>query len=89
MWRGIRIVAFLALVYWAFQVAAEIRWRHEYHCNDCFALSGFPFHYYNHGGYAGGGGYLWLGVIGNIVTLFASAAVLEWTWGELLRRGGC
>ena len=28
--------------------------RHPYHCDDCFALHGFPFVYRNDGGFAGG-----------------------------------
>jgi hypothetical protein len=34
----------------------------EPNCDDCFAKVGFPFHYINHGGFAGGGGYIWSGV---------------------------
>jgi hypothetical protein len=32
------------------------------HCWDCFAKVGFPFHYLNHGGFAGGGGYIRSGI---------------------------
>jgi hypothetical protein len=50
------------------------------HCSDCFARRGWPFAYYNEGGFADGAGYIWSGVAGNSIVLLVLAALIAWGW---------
>lgn len=54
-------------------------WRSD--CYDCFAPHGVPFTYFHEGGFAGGEGFVWLGVLGNLtfIVMLALAADLVWT----------
>lgn len=57
-------------------------WRWQ--CSDCFAPHGVPFLYFHEGGFAGGAGFIWKGVIGNSFVVLALASVLSLVWSGLL-----
>lgn len=56
-------------------------WRSD--CSDCFAPHGVPFTYFHEGGYAGGEGFVWLGVLGNLTVIVILATAAEFVWTEL------
>jgi len=46
-------------------------------CADCFRPHGLPFTYYREGGFAGGGGIVWLGAIADAVAVAGTALLFE------------
>lgn len=59
-------------------------WRST--CSDCFATHGVPFTFFHEGGFAGGEGFVWAGVVGNTVVALALALVLGLVWSRFARR---
>ena len=55
-------------------------------CSDCFFRQGLPFAYFNEGGYVGGGGYIWLGVVGNFLVVVVTGISLGWMWTRIAGR---
>jgi len=55
-------------------------------CWDCFAHYGFPFAYYNMGGFAGGAGIIWPGLLGDLVIVILGAIVMVAVWEFVSRR---
>ena len=55
-------------------------------CWDCFAHYGFPFAYYNMGGFVGGAGIIWPGLLGDLVTVIFGAVLIVAIWEFVLRR---
>jgi len=53
---------------------------------DCFGRYGFPFAYYNEGGFAGGAGVIWTGLLGDFAAIIVGALLLAKAWNSLLRR---
>lgn len=51
-------------------------------CYDCFAPRGFPFTYFHEGGFAGGEGFVWSGVVGDALLLFAIGLIVGWIWNR-------
>jgi hypothetical protein len=51
-------------------------------CFDCFAPHGFPFTYFHEGGLAGGGGFVWSGVAGDTLLIFAVGVIVGWIWNR-------
>jgi hypothetical protein len=49
-------------------------WRED--CFDCFARHGVPLFYFHEGGFAGGAGFVWTGVVGNTVVVLFVALLL-------------
>ena len=51
-------------------------------CYDCFFPHGLPFTFYHEGGFAGGEGFVWLGILGNTLTavILAGASGFVWSW---------
>ncbi|HEY3973768.1 MAG TPA: hypothetical protein VGM18_12240 [Candidatus Sulfotelmatobacter sp.] len=55
-------------------------------CSDCFFRYGVPFAFFNEGGFGGGSGIIWLGVLGDALVVVVAGAILGWTWNRGLRR---
>ena|SRR5215467_1127383 len=55
-------------------------------CFDCFAAHGIPFTYFQDGGFAGGAGFVWSGVLGNTLVVVATGAIIAWVWNRLAQR---
>jgi len=55
------------------------RWR----CSDCFAPHGIPFTFFHEGGFAGGAGFVWTGILGNSIVVILAALVLGLVWNRL------
>ena len=52
-------------------------------CYDCFAPHGIPFTYFHEGGYAGGEGFVWAGVLGNSNLVLVVALAFGLVWNRL------
>ena len=59
-------------------------WREV--CFDCFAPHGVPFVWFHEGGFAGGSGFIWTGVVGNSVTALAVALLLVLVWRRIAEK---
>jgi len=46
-------------------------------CADCFRPHGLPFTYFREGGFAGGGGIVWLGAVADAVAVAGAALLFE------------
>ena len=55
-------------------------------CSDCFFRKGLPFAHSNEGGYVGGSGYIWLGVVGNFLVVVVTGISLGWMWTRIAGR---
>jgi hypothetical protein len=55
-------------------------------CFDCFRPHGVPFTFFHEGGFAGGEGFVWSGVIGDSLVVFLFALVLGWVWNWLSQK---
>jgi hypothetical protein len=55
-------------------------WRSP--CADCFAPHGVPFTFFHEGGFAGGEGFVWTGILGNSVVVLVLALVLGLLWSK-------
>ena len=51
-------------------------WHRPVSCDDCFFPYGVPFTFYRNGGFAGGNGFVWTGVAGNLLVVAASALLI-------------
>ncbi|HJX84297.1 MAG TPA: hypothetical protein VJ723_08140 [Candidatus Angelobacter sp.] len=63
-----------------------INYRHFHrpvNCSDCFFPYGVPFTFYQEGGFAGGAGFVWTGVIGDLIVVVAAGIVLGWAWTKI------
>jgi hypothetical protein len=51
-------------------------------CWDCFFPYGLPFTFFREGGFAGGRGFVWRGLLGDLFVVFVLGAVIGsvWTW---------
>ncbi len=56
-------------------------WRSR--CSDCFAPHGIPFTFFHEGGFAGGEGFVWTGVLENFVVVLIVALVSGLVWNRL------
>lgn len=70
------------LILVAFNIANLLRFVS---CFDCFYPYGLPFTFYTEGGYAGGGGFVWYGIVGDAAVIFAFAAVCTILWNRIVR----
>jgi hypothetical protein len=52
-------------------------------CADCFRPDGIPFTFFHEGGYAGGAGFVWKGVIADSLVILVLGIVLGWVWNKL------
>jgi len=55
-------------------------------CYDCFRPHGVPFTFFHEGGFAGGEGFVWSGVIGDSLVVFLFAVVLGRVWNWLFQK---
>lgn len=55
-------------------------------CADCHARIGFPFAYYDAGGFAGDDGLLWFGVAADLVTVLGIAIGVVLAFERYIRR---
>lgn len=55
-------------------------------CDDCFAPHGVPFTYFHEGGFAGGEGFVWSGVVGDTLLIFAIGVIIGWIWNRMSQR---
>jgi hypothetical protein len=53
-------------------------------CSDCFFPYGVPFTFYQEGGFAGGAGFVWTGVMGDLIVVAAVGIVLGWACTKIL-----
>ena len=82
--RG-RVIVSLVLSSLAF---ALINYRHFHRtvsCWDCFFPYGLPFTFFKKGGFAGGGGIVWRGVLLDLLTVLAGALIIG-LFLQLVRR---
>ena len=56
-------------------------WRSR--CSDCFAPHGIPFTFFHEGGFAGGEGFVWTGVLENTIVVIIVALVSGFVWNRL------
>ena len=54
-------------------------------CADCFFPYGLPFTFFTDGGFAGGGGFVWLGLVGDAALIPAIAALCTLLWNQIAR----
>jgi hypothetical protein len=54
-------------------------------CADCFFPYGLPFTLFTEGGYGGGGGLVWAGIIANAVLIPAFAIICTLLWNRLAK----
>jgi hypothetical protein len=54
-------------------------------CADCFFPYGLPFTFFTDGGFAGGGGFVWLGLVGDAALIPAFATVCTLLWNQIAR----
>lgn len=52
-------------------------------CVDCFFPYGVPFTFYTEGGYGGGAGFVWHGIVGDAALVFAFATGCTLLWNQI------
>jgi hypothetical protein len=52
-------------------------------CDDCFFPYGLPFTLFTEGGYAGGAGFVWIGLVADTALIPAFAAICTLLWNQL------
>ncbi len=83
----LRNVASIVVAYIAFNVANSFYYyKTGVSCADCFFHYGVPFAYFNEGGFGGGGGYIWSGVLADGLLIVGSGVVVALTWKRLVKR---
>jgi len=55
-------------------------------CDDCFAPHGIPFTFFHEGGFGGGQGFVWTGMLGNSIVVLIVALVSGLVWNRLAAR---
>jgi len=51
--------------------------------SDCFAPHGIPFTFFHEGGYAGGAGFVWTGVLENSIVVLVVSLFSGLVWNRL------
>jgi hypothetical protein len=54
-------------------------------CWDCFFPFGLPFTFYQEGGYAGGAGVVWKGLMPDLLILVLVTTLAQYAWTRLAR----
>jgi hypothetical protein len=67
----------------ALGVANYFHSRRTATCADCFLPHGIPFTFFHEGGYAGGAGFVWKGVVGDSLVILVFGILLGWVWTKL------
>lgn len=52
-------------------------------CSDCFAPHGIPFAFFHEGGFGGGEGFVWTGILENTIVVLIVALVSGFVWNRL------
>lgn len=78
-------VSSLTLSVAAFATANYLNWKDPVHCSDCFWPFGVPFTIYHEGGFAGGEGWVWGGLIGDVAIAIACGLLLAFLLARLFR----
>jgi len=75
-----RFLLSLFMITFLFAVADGI--KHRYICYDCFQPHGWPWTYYHDGGFAGGNGYEWPGLVGDLAAILTMSVAVAWIWNK-------
>lgn len=62
-------------------IFAIINYRHFHRirsCDDCFFPYGVPFTIYHEGGFAGGAGFVWPGLAGDLALMLGAGIAIGW-----------
>ena len=78
------IAVLVSAVVWG--IANGLHARRRQTCADCFWPHGIPFTFYHEGGFAGGNGFEWRGVIGDTLVILLCGTILGWVWNRVARR---
>ncbi len=70
----------------ALGIANEIHSWRPVTCWDCFWPHGIPFTFFHEGGFAGGAGFVWSGVIGDALVILLLAVFFGWVWNWRSRK---
>jgi hypothetical protein len=54
-------------------------------CWDCFWPYGLPFTFYREGGYGGGGGWVWSGLLADSAVVIFAGFTVTFLWSALVR----
>jgi hypothetical protein len=57
-------------------------------CADCFFPYGLPFTLFKEGGYAGGGGFVWTGLVADAALIPTFAAICTLVWNQIAKSVG-
>ena len=55
-------------------------------CDDCFFPYGLPFTMYHEGGFAGGAGFVWLGLAGDLAAMLSCGIAIGWIFKKISER---
>ena len=55
-------------------------------CADCFFPYGVPFTIYHEGGFAGGEGFVWAGLVGDVVLMLGLGIAIGWLFEKISER---
>jgi hypothetical protein len=61
-------------------------WFRPVTCWDCFFPYGLPFTFFTEGGYAGGGGIVWMGVLFDLLSVAVACVVFQSLWAIVRRQ---
>jgi|SRR5579862_7155352 len=64
-------------------IANILHFRRTATCADCFLPHGIPFTFFHEGGYAGGAGFIWKGVVGDSLVILVLSIFFGWVWNKL------
>ncbi len=56
-------------------------------CDDCFQPYGLPFTFFIGGGFGGGGGIVWTGITGDLLTVVVCGAAVAWLLDRISNAG--
>jgi hypothetical protein len=62
--------------------ANYLEWKRPTGCVDCFATKGVPFAVYNFGGYQGGAGWVWTGLLADLGATIGSGLIVGFLWSR-------
>jgi hypothetical protein len=82
------LVIGLAVSLCFFAVANYVHFRRQVTCVDCFFPYGLPFTLFTEGGFAGGGGVVWAGMVGDFLAVLAFGAAAAWILEWLTSKTG-
>lgn len=69
----------------AFGLANYREWKRPVGCDDCVATKGVPFAAYNFGGFQGGAGWVWPGLLADIGVTIGGGLLLGFLWSRFVQ----